>query len=470
MGWKEYLQVILFILSWAPVGVLIGTSVFNVEATYEYDYGIYTENNNGTSLFRASIEGAGYDVKTIQSSMSTLGRYEGNATLVILGPVVDFSVDTILVIFQHLTSGGGVLIADDFGTANSSFALLNLLLQGAMQGQGGINLTGLLNFPQGVLFDLDSYGPNPLLPIVTDFHSVAGYGATLTQGVGSLHLNYASVITPTSLLGYMGFAWTTQRAWCEKNLTSITTREAWPDPDEWSGVLPIAGAIDLGDMLAPGAGRLVAVSDPSIFINDMVEDFGENLRFGMNIINWLAYGDTDPDKPIVFCENLLEVPWSSPEFFFGLYLGRALWLSSMPLLAPLYPLVTILGIRKYLPDPKKPEVKSVSDVFLRRGQTYFSERMSYYRSEGNYGRVVKMLYRKLRRAMVKKYQWREFDIKKVYELMRYKDPSINQDNFNRIIARIEEIASNPGIKVKENEMMSLFFIIRDIQTKLVDSK
>ncbi|MHA1938657.1 MAG: hypothetical protein ACW97O_10655, partial [Candidatus Thorarchaeota archaeon] len=106
----------------------------------------------------------------------------------------------------------------------------------------------------------------------------------------------------------------------------------------------------------------------------------------------------------------------------------------------------------------------------RRGQTYFSERMSYYRSEGNYGRVVKMLYRKLRRALVKKYQWREFDIKKVFELLRYKDPSISLENFTKIITRIEEIASNPGMKVKENEMMSLFFIIRDIQTKLIETK
>ncbi|MHA2002725.1 MAG: hypothetical protein ACW975_00975 [Candidatus Thorarchaeota archaeon] len=469
MGWKEYVQVILFILSWAPVGVLIGTSVFNVEATYQHDFSIYNEEYDGLSLYRDAIEGAGYTVKTVQSSMSTLGRYEGNATLVITGPVVDFSVDTILVIFNHLTSGGGVLIADDFGTANSSFTVLNLLLSGALQG-GGVNLTGLLNFPQGVLYDLDSHGPNPLLPIVTDFHSITGYGPILTQGVGALHLNYASVITPTSLMGYMGIAWTTPRAWCEKNLTSIETHEAWPDPDEWAGVLPVAGAIDLGDMLAPGAGRLVAVSDPSIFINDMVEDFGGNLRFGMNIINWLARGDTDENRPIVFCENLLEVPWSSPEFFFGLYLGRALWLTGIAILAPLYPLVTVLGIRKYLPDPKKPEVKSVSDVFLRRGQTYFSERMSYYRSEGNYGRVVKMLYRKLRRAMVKKYQWREFDVKKVFELLRYKDPSISLENFTKIITRLEEISSNPGMKVKENEMMSLFFIIRDIQSKLVETK
>ena len=209
MGWKEYVQVILFILSWAPVGVLIGTHVLNVDTIYEHDFSIYNEDYDGLSTYRERIESAGFEVKTVQSSMSTLGRYGGNATLVIMGPVVDFTWDTILVIFTHLTSGGSVLIADDFGTANSSFQVLNDFLVGAMQGQGagGVNLTGVLNLADGVLYDLDSYDRNPLLPVITDFHSVTSWGSILTQGVSELHLNYASCLTPTSLLGYMGFAW-----------------------------------------------------------------------------------------------------------------------------------------------------------------------------------------------------------------------------------------------------------------------
>lgn len=59
---------------------------------------------------------------------------------------------------------------------------------------------------------------------------------------------------------------------------------------------------------------------------------------------------------------------------------------------------------------------------------------------------------------------------KVYELLRYKEPGVSLENFKKTFARIEEIASDPGIKVKESEMMSLFFILRDIQTKLIDTK
>ncbi|MFX0107948.1 MAG: DUF4350 domain-containing protein, partial [Candidatus Hodarchaeota archaeon] len=412
MGWKEVLQVLLFVLSWVPVGVLAGTTVFGVAEVYSHDFSIYNEDTNGLSNFHDNIIAQNYEVLSVQSTMSTLSRYGGNATLIIMGPVVDFSLDAVLVIYQHMMAGGGVLIADDFGTANSSFFLLNSLLAGAINiGVPGVNISGVLSFAGGVLYDLDSYDKNPRLPIIRDFTPGVDGGA-LTQGVSELHLNWASTLTPRSLLGYLGIAWTTNRAWCESN---ITDPNPWPDHNELNGRLPVAGAVDLSGM-NPDAGRLVAVSDPSIFINDMWDRFAGNQRFAMNIIGWLS--DYNSEHPVVFCENLLAVPWDTPEFFFGLYLGRALWLSSMPILSAAYPLVTLLGIRKYLPDPKKPEVKSVSDVFMRRGQTYFSERLTYYRSEGNYGRVVKMLYRKMRRALVKKYQWGEYDSRRVWDLIR----------------------------------------------------
>ncbi|MFQ5833015.1 MAG: DUF4350 domain-containing protein [Candidatus Thorarchaeota archaeon] len=450
MGWKEYVQVLLFILAWVPVGMLAGMSVLGVEEVYAQDFSIYNRGVNGTSDFRDAIESAGYEVYSIQSSMGTLSRYGGNATLVIMGPVVDFSVDVILVIFQHLLAGGGVVIADDFGTANNSFFFLNTYLQQMVQLP--MNVSGILNFAGGVLYDLDSYDKNPRLPIVRDFTS-----HDITQGVSELYLNYASAIHPTSLAGLQGVAWTTTRAWCESD---IDDPNPWPNATELAGRLPVASAIDLG------IGRLVALSDPSMFKNDMI-GLGSNLRFGLNIIDWLTGTN---HSTVIFCESLLEVPWNSPEFFFGLYLGRALWLSTLPYLAPLFPLVTILGIRKYLPDAKKPQVKSVSEVFLRRGQTYFGERMSYYRTEGNYGRVVKMLYRRLRRDLAKKHQWTEYDARKMWDLIRYKDSSLKEDDFFKTIARIEEISSKPDIKIKEAEMMNLFFWMRNIQSQLIEMK
>ncbi len=462
MGWKQAIQITLFVLSWFPIGFIVGSTLFGVGNTYSQDFSIYNNDWNGLSDFRISLESDGYTVKAIQSSMGVIQRYKGNACLVIMGPVRDFSFDAILTITTHLAMGGSVLIADDFGTTNASFYLLNnRLLQifgGAQLQQYGVS--GFLSFTGGVLYDLDSYDKSPRLPVITDF---GGYVAdpSIYQGVaenGGLHLNWASALSPRSLLGAAGFAWSSVRAWCE---TDVTSNNPVPDENEWKGRLPVAGAVPLGN------GRLVAMSDPSAFDNDMWGRFTGNQIFGMNVIHWLTRNNRD--IPIIFCESLLAQPWNSAEFFYGLFLGRALWMTTNVWFAPIYPLSTAIGIKKYLPDIKKPEVKSVSEVFVRRGQTYFSERMAYYRTEGNYARVIKMLYRKLKRSITKKHMWNEYDSKRVWSLLHYKDPTVKESDFFRKIHRIEEIASNPKMKIKENELMELFFFMQTIQSLLVDS-
>jgi hypothetical protein len=463
MGWKEILQVCLFLMTWVPVTLLAGYTLLGFQPVYTQDFSIYNESWNGLSQYKGAIEDTGRDVYSIQASMSVVTRENGSAVLMIVGPVRDFSLDVTLVIYSHLLAGGGVLIADDFGSANSSLAILNYLMSQVLPSGLPVNVSGFLSFAKGVIYDLDSYDPakDPRLPIIKDFHSLIGAdGGALTRGVNELHLNWASAINPYCLLGFGGIAWTTPRTWCE---TDIYNQTPAPDSYEWNGSLPVAGAIEI-----PSGGRLVAVSDPSIFTNDMYGRFPDNQRFASNIIDWLSHSNAS--RPVLFCEELLAVPWNSAEFFFGLYLGRALWLSSLPYLSALYPVLTAVGIKKYLPELKKPEVKSVSDVFLRRGQTYFSERMAYYRTEGNYARVVKMLHRKLKRGLRKQQHMTEYSSKALWELMHDKDSKLRESEFMATLKRIEEISADPHIKIKESEMMELFFFMRNIQSLLIDIK
>jgi hypothetical protein len=461
MGRKEALWMVLFFLAWTPLGFLAATTVFNVNQTYPQDFSIYNTSWNGTSDFRQMIEGDGYQTLAIQSSMSVISRYNGSAVLVILGPVRDFSIDAVLTISDHLANGGGVLLADDFGTSNSSFYWLNQFL-GAGFGAylDSLGVSGFISFTGGVLYDLDNYDISPKLPVITRANMVSH---PILAGVDELHLNWATAISPTCALGFGGVAFTSTRTWVESNSSDLNPS---PDPDEYPGRLPVVGALDMG-LVADGAGRFVAVSDPSVFTNDMTRRFPDNSQFAANVINWLSHGNSS--QPVIFCEQLLATPVLSGEFFYGSFLGRIMWASTNLWLAPIYPLMTAIGIKKYLPDMKKPEIKSVSEVFMRKGQTYFGERMSYYRTEGNYARVVKMLYRKLRRSLQKKYQWSQYEPKKVWELIRVKDPGRKEDDFYKTISRINEVSSRPGIKIKENEMMRLFFWMKDIQDKLIES-
>ncbi len=465
MDIKRPLWIVLFALSWIPVGMLFVANVAHVPDVYPQDFSIYNQDWNGLSTFREDIEGMGYTPVAIQSSMSVATRYEGNAVIVITGPVRDFTTDAIFVIFNHLMNGGSVIIADDFGTANSSFALLNSLISGQLAQSSPIQVQGILSYTGGVLLDLNSYDKSPKLPVITDFRPGLDGGA-LTQGVSSLHLNWATAINPRSALGLAGVAWTSDRSWCDRN---ITDPNPYPDDGEWNGSLPVVGALDLSIFGVGGSrgGRIVAISDPSIFTNDMI-DRGDNRQFARNVINWATHGELN--QTILFCEDLLATPWYAPEFFYGMYLSRVIWLSTLPYIYALYPFVTVVGIRKYLPDMKKPEVKAVSEVFLRRGQTYFSERMTYYRTEGNYARVIKMLYRKLRRDLKTKHLWAEYDPQKVWDLMKDRDPALKRSDFFKTISRIEKISANPSMKIRENEMMDLFFFMRNIQNKLIDTK
>ena len=169
MGWKEALQIILFILSWVPVGFLVGTTVLSYDQPYEYDFSIYNTQWDGCSEFRIMAETLGHDVNAIQTSMSVIYRFNGSATLVILGPVRDFTFDAVLTIFDHLKAGGSVLVADDLGTANSSFYWLNEMLTNWLPGTLPDGVDGFLSFTGGVLLDLDSYAQSPKLPIIRDF-------------------------------------------------------------------------------------------------------------------------------------------------------------------------------------------------------------------------------------------------------------------------------------------------------------
>ena len=109
MGWKEVLQIVLFLLAWLPVGWLIAGTVANIDQPYSYDFSIYNPEWNGLDDFRTDIEDAGHDVLAIETSMSVVYRYNGSAILVIMGPVRDFTFDAVLTIYDHLRLGGRVL-------------------------------------------------------------------------------------------------------------------------------------------------------------------------------------------------------------------------------------------------------------------------------------------------------------------------------------------------------------------------
>ena len=54
MGWKEVLQIGLFVLAWIPIGFLAGVTVFGIppDMYHETDFSVYNDAWNGCSNFR----------------------------------------------------------------------------------------------------------------------------------------------------------------------------------------------------------------------------------------------------------------------------------------------------------------------------------------------------------------------------------------------------------------------------------
>lgn len=131
-----------------------------------------------------------------------------------------------------VTAGGRLAIADDFGAAGGLFASFDITRDAP---------------PRSALAHALRGNPNLLLALAQGSHP-------LTEGVRALVTNHPRSLRHTSLQPLFG----------------------WGDAP---GALVLAGAV--------GAGRLVAIGDPSVIINNML-DLRGNRAFTRNLVRFLA--------------------------------------------------------------------------------------------------------------------------------------------------------------------------------------
>ena len=177
---------------------------------------------------------------------------------------------------RYVETGGVLILMDDFGTANAILAHLGV---GARL-SGRLLVDPLFNFKNG------------RLPRIADFA-----GGPLTEGVESLVFNHATVIADTGRLTTV----------TSSSLVSYldANENGRRDADEPVGPFTVAAAGRVG------AGYLVLVSDPSIFLNSML-DLGHNRRFVRNLFR-IAGEDARiyldevhlPRAPLDVAKNLL---------------------------------------------------------------------------------------------------------------------------------------------------------------------
>ena len=218
--------------------LVVGGTLAIGGATSGVAFDAFNPDWDGTSELQSAVEADGSDPVIVQNTT----RYEGhggNATAFVLAPVEPYTDADIERLRAFLDRGGTLVVADRDGPHGAA------LLDGL-----GANAR-----PAGSLLrDERHYHRDPALPIATDVGN-----HTFVAGVDTLTLNYGTAIEPdgaTVLVSSSSFAYLDLDG--SGSLSDNETLASYPV----ATVEPI------------GNGSVVAVGDPSIFINVMQERGG----------------------------------------------------------------------------------------------------------------------------------------------------------------------------------------------------
>lgn len=220
------------------VAALLG-SVFVAGATSGTAFGAYNTGWNGGHEYRALASDHARTV--VATSTKAYGSADpGSTTAVVLSPG-HYSARGLARVRRFVAHGGTLVVAADVGPHRNSL------------------LAGLgvpIRFDGHLVRDDQHYYRSPALPIATSVRD-----GPLTGNASSVTLNYATVLTGTANATVL--VRTSGYAYVDRNGNGRL------DANESLGAHPVAAVTSVGK------GRVVAVSDPSVFIDRMLQRPGD---------------------------------------------------------------------------------------------------------------------------------------------------------------------------------------------------
>ncbi|MFX1237086.1 MAG: hypothetical protein ACFFAS_14410 [Promethearchaeota archaeon] len=461
--YRKSLFAIIFVFAYIPLFSSIIDQGYN-----NHYFSVYNSEWNGCSSYLAAIEGAGFETMTVQTSLSATERIDKSVCLVLLGPnqlynplfEIPFFIDFF---DSNTTKRNSLFIAHDHG---SSYELLweifaaNLL---NWQDLDPANIFPMTIFADGILHDNASCLTNglgqvdPTFPIITNFAT-----HPTTTDVSQVILSEATAAAGGTLLLETIFGWnvigqaTDVYSFVDKNGDHMYRLN--PDDTPADDYIDLSFIIDpLSDLLGVnltilkhfplGSGlfvpatflakelanhRVFVSSDASCFSNDLLFDY-DNLKFGLNIINWLTYQGVDnPDDWIIVFDEAHIRPEISRDLtsagIFGLILEYVVQLSTNPLTAWIYPLLAVWTLKKYLPKrDEKSEKKKIEEEEKKeekeqfRTSTFFTQKINWYKEKNRYGKAITLLFRRMERKLNAQLGGQKITTKNVIDLVVAKE-------------------------------------------------
>ncbi|MHA2282465.1 MAG: hypothetical protein ACXAC5_16600 [Promethearchaeota archaeon] len=488
--YKQALFLIIFIFAFIP---LLSPAIDQGVNTQHFS--VYNSNWNGGSEFKQIIEDEGYEVMTVQSSLSATDRLSSeplnkSILLILLGPNQFY--DPIFEIPYFITFFNGsnsLLICHDHGSTTT--LLWEIMIASVFDPTIIIPVT---IFPNGILRDNGSYAPDATteFPIIKNFN--AHPTTTYPNLISDVILSRSSCAVGGEFI--TAFGWdtigsTTGYAFIDKDNNKMYTS---PEDDLNLGFMsffasslpiPFPSTFPLGGysqyvFLAKDMGRqrIFVSADASLFNNELIDDPDyDNTQFAVNIIEWLTY-ENDPsdtrtkqDWVIVFDEAHIRPEFSrdlTSAGIFGFIMQYIVHLSTNPITAWIYPLLALYTLRKYLPkkDKKEEERKIAEEEEKKeerarfRTSSFFAQKIEEFREKSKYGEALKLLYRRLERKLNAQLRGQKLSTQNVVDLVVAKDPSTTKLKIKRLSKFMDKIISLKEGKYKvrtEEDFEDLFF-------------
>ena len=244
------------------VAFLISVPLLN---TTKEDFSTYNTAWNGASDAKALASSDGYTTRSV-FALSEIGS-SGGGVLFMLNPnsSVGFSASDASTLQSFVTNGGVLVLANNFGNGNAVLS--------------GLGVLGEARFNGSLLEDNVSKGVDAAHPLITDVNASGS-----TAGVHELYFNYGTAldVSGTNVTVLARSAPTSYLSTSGANVSATT------------GAHPVLATFTYGD------GRIVLLSDPSVFINDMLGQ-ADNQQLLTSMLANVTGGNTA--VPIMFDES-----------------------------------------------------------------------------------------------------------------------------------------------------------------------
>lgn len=238
--YPHVLLIIVCVVTLTLIGFGVGTS--------SAAFSSYNHGWDGSSDLWAIAETSGSDVQAIRSTAGYQDVTSEQTTAVILGPTDEYTASDTETMSAFIDRGGTVVIAAD-GRTETNQLLAELQIESRVDGRS--------------LRDDQQHYRNPALPIAAPTDDT-----TVTENVSGLTLNHGTVVRPsenaTVLVNSSTFSYLD-----DNNNGAL-------DESEPVQQYPVVIREDRGD------GRVILVSDASVFINSMLDRPG-NQQFAQNL-------------------------------------------------------------------------------------------------------------------------------------------------------------------------------------------